>query len=114
MKILHHINCFIYFTTIGFYASVYLIILGAYAQIALGVTQLIIALILILSFNKLNKKVKKMIVYYWIITLSLLSFLLYKHYSQSLSNEMISLFIIPMLIASYFVYLTYLNQKDIK
>ncbi len=114
MKVLHYINCSFYALAVIPYITIYCVMYGMYAQFLLGVYQVILALVLFTFFKKFNNEIKKHLRNYGILTLGILSliFLISKTYQSG--NDpilVVFVFIIPMLIASYFVYITYLIQK---
>ncbi len=106
MKKLHQVNIFALIITLILYLTVYL---GMYAQIILGPLQLIIALIISFKYYyKLNPKLKKSILIYW--ALAIVSLIIaYFSWTYYKPNDfiMITVFVIPMLIACYFAYLTF-------
>ncbi|AUP80303.1 hypothetical protein C1H87_16950 [Flavivirga eckloniae] len=95
------------------YATIHFIFFALYAQILLGFVQILIALILLFFINRYNKKIKRLFAFYWgaALTTLILIYLLFElnPHGSILKYEV---FIIPMLIASYFVYITYLIQKQ--
>ncbi len=111
MKTIHRINTVIYLTIIGLY--IFQPILGALAQIGLGITQLIFAIKMTLEIEALSTLTTKCIKGYWLsIVLWLLVILLLSIFSN-LDNYFISLFLVcPMIIGFYFVIITYLSQKN--
>ncbi|WOD42284.1 hypothetical protein [Hwangdonia lutea] len=115
MKILHYINCFFYLITIVPYITIYYFFIGLYAQIILGIAQLVIAIIISLYVTKHSRINKRHISNYWIAALTNLLVILILFKTNFTNNETITtvfLFILPMLIASYFVYITYSIQKQ--
>lgn len=114
MKILHYINCLFYLITIVPYITIQYAFFGMYAQFILGIAQIVIAIIISLYFKKHSRINKKHISNYWIAALTNLLAILILFKTNFTNNETITilfLFIIPMLIASYFVYITYSIQK---
>lgn len=106
MKVLHKINFFALAITLALYLTVFL---GMYAQIVLGPLQLLIALIV--SFNyykKLDKTLKNHLLAYW-LTAAVSLIIAYLSWTHNTASDyvIITIFVIPMLIACYFVYLTY-------
>ncbi len=115
MKALHYINCFFYLITIIPYLTIYYAMVGMYVQFILGFVQIIIAIILLFYTKKYNKNIKEHILYYWSSVLVILFIILALSKSNNIGNDIIQIafiIIIPMLIASYFVYITYLIQKQ--
>lgn len=116
MKIIHNINTLATWATILLYISIFL---GMYAQIVLGPLQLILATIVSIKYYKsLNKYHKNLVLYYWlavVATLALAGFV----WSTNFDNVPLTigcLFIIPMSVACYFLYVTkklnkYLNHE---
>ena len=106
MKILHKINFFALAITLALYLTVFL---GMYAQIILGPLQLLLALIVSFKYYKnLNKTLKNYLLAYW-ITAAISLIIAYLSWTHSTANDyiIITVFVIPMLIACYFVYVTY-------
>ncbi len=115
MKILHCANCCFYILTIIPYITIYFVMYGMYAQFLLGVIQLILALILLFSLKKFNLDIRKHMKRYWMSVLGILSFIWVISKSSGIKDDVIQVlfvFVIPMIIASYFVYITYLIQKQ--
>ncbi|KGO84192.1 hypothetical protein Q763_00150 [Flavobacterium beibuense F44-8] len=89
--------------------------MGMYAQIVLGPLQLLIATsITFLYFKKLAKNLQNLILYYWLfaITALIIAFLGWNDYISD-DLTIITVFIIPMMVAAYFVYVTYRINKFI-
>ncbi|WP_297332698.1 hypothetical protein [Flavobacterium sp.] len=110
MKTLHKINVIALITTLLLYITV---LLGMYAQILLGPLQLIIALIVSYSYyKKLSPRLQKGIILYWIAAVTSLT-ITYFSWLDYRANDfiIITLFVIPMLIACYFARLTYCITK---
>lgn len=104
MKTVHLFNKWIYILTLVLYLTIYL---GLIAQIILGILQVILAIYLLIRGWK-NTEIKEMLSLYFILisVYFLSSFTLLKY---EIGNEiMVYLFgmILPMSIASYFVYIT--------
>ena len=115
MKALHYINLIFYTITIILYATIYFVIYGLYAQFFLGIIQVIIAFTLLFYKKNFNEIIKKHFLNYWILVLVTLVAIAALSIKSNFSNSFIYitiLFIIPMLIATYFVYITYLIQKQ--
>jgi uncharacterized protein YqjF (DUF2071 family) len=101
--ILHKINKVFYFTTLGLYLLVYF---GMLFQIILGIVQITIGIILLVKMKELSKEKKKQIYIYWILVLiAFLLILINFEFGNDIGN-FISLFLIPMLIATYFYFVT--------
>ena len=102
-KTLHTTNKIFFFTTLVLYFTLYL---GMIFQIVLGVTQILLAIFLLINFSKLNKTTKNRIKSYWIFVLISTIAMYFNHkYGNDIGN-FIFIFLIPMLIATYFYYLT--------
>ncbi|MBG6129944.1 hypothetical protein IWQ47_001973 [Aquimarina sp. EL_43] len=107
------INALAFVTTLGCYG-----IMGEkdglFAQIFLGGIQLGIGLGFFIQWKKRSAKVKKNVLVYWGIVL--LYGVLFQMETNDLhmnsNRELIFLEIIPMCIAAYSVFITYLNIKD--
>ena len=115
MKALHYINLVFYTITIILYATIYLVIYGLYAQFFLGIIQVIIAFTLLFYKKNFNLIIKKHFLYYWILVLTTLVVIAALSIKSNFSNSFVYtsiLFVIPMLIATYFVYITYLIKKN--
>ncbi len=115
MKTLHYINCFFYLITIVPYITIHYFLYGMYAQFILGIAQIVIALIISLYFKKHSRINKKHVSNYWIATftnLLAIPILFKTNFTNNYTITILFLFIIPMLIASYFDYITYSIQKQ--
>ncbi len=115
MKILHYINCFFYLITITPYVTIYYFFFGMYAQFILGIVQILIAIILLLYMKRHSEIIKKHISSYWVFTLINLLIILILYKTNVMNDDIIQItfvFVTPMLIASYFIYITYLIQKQ--
>ena len=100
---LHKINKIFYFTTLGLYLFVYF---GMLFQILLGIVQITIAFILLAKMRELSKEKKRKIKLYWLlVAITFLLILTNSVYGNDLGN-FICLFLFPMLIATYFYFLT--------
>lgn len=114
MYILHIINRLAFFTTLGLYITVFL---GMFSQMILGPLQLIIAIaITLLYYKQITENLKNFIIYYWLLVaialvLAYLGWITYHDFPYWITIPM--LFVIPMLVASYFVYVTYRINKFI-
>ncbi|MBW1296724.1 hypothetical protein [Aquimarina litoralis] len=108
MKTIHNINKWSFIITLLLYVTIYL---GLLAQIPLGFIQFVLAFSILAHWKKLNNLSKKLIVGYW--SLFVLYWITFFILNQNLES-MFGLFffsIIPMSIASYFVYVTYRIKK---
>jgi uncharacterized protein YqjF (DUF2071 family) len=100
---LHKINKVFYFTTLGLYLFIYF---GMLFQIILGIVQITIGVILLVKMKELSKEKKKQIYIYWIlVAIAVFLILTYSVLGNDKAN-FITLFLIPMLIATYFYFLT--------
>ena len=103
MKIIYNINKWSYIITLVLYLTLFL---GMYAQIALGFIQIILALIIFVRWNEMSILNKKLLVFYWIIVSTYgVSYIIINYYDWDV-NFVICLLVIPMTIATYFVYTT--------
>ncbi|WP_129749269.1 hypothetical protein [Flavobacterium beibuense] len=112
MRYLHILNRFCFFATLLLYTTIFF---GMYAQMVLGPLQLLIAIsITYLYFKKIPQNLKNLILYYWLfaITALILAFL---GWNDAIPDHLIILtvFVIPMMVAAYFVYVTYRIDKFI-
>ena len=115
MKTLHYINCFFYLITITPYITIYYFFLGMYAQFMLGIVQILIAIIISFYIKRLRNTSKKHISNYWVLTLINLLIILIFYKTNIMSNsicQIVFVFVTPMLIASYFIYITYIIHKQ--
>lgn len=117
MKALHTINLFALIITFLLYVTLFL---GMYAQIILGPIQLISALtITVLWYKKLSPQLKILMQIYWTLALIALIAAILTWFEYISSYLIIPLvFVVPMLIACYFVCTThkisnYLDPKGI-
>ena len=100
---LHKINKIFYFTTLGLYLFVYF---GMLFQIVLGIVQITIAIILLAKMREHSKEKKRKIKLYWLLVVTAFLLILTNSvYGNDLGN-FICLFLFPMLIATYFYFLT--------
>ncbi len=109
MKILFIVNLIAFIINIGLY--IIEPVLGLFAQIGLGLLQILSALRMSLETNKINKKAQKNLVRYWLsifiwVLLGLIVCILF----DSVLAFKIMIIICPMSIAFYFVTITYLTQ----
>ncbi|WP_412984003.1 hypothetical protein [Pontimicrobium sp. IMCC45349] len=113
MKLIHYINTIVYLITIIPYITIKYAFLGMYAQILLGITQLIIGIILVIFINRLTKKQTYLLKLYWLFTLTIIALMSIVGYFEIYTSYLLIplVFILPMCIATYSVYLTYLIQK---
>jgi hypothetical protein len=112
MKSLHRINAIIYAAIIALY--IYQPILGALAQIGLGIFQIVLAIMITQNMHKIKPIVRKHLKMYWLsIIIWIFSIALISMFSNIDHVFRSMLLVCPMLIGFYFVIITYLNQKNI-
>lgn len=115
MKVIHKINKYVLILNLLLYLT---LIGGAYAQLFLGPLQLILAVIVTLRYYRyLNKENKALIQKYWVMVaidfvLIGMYYLCNKEFDSAFLT-LISLFIYPMIIACYFVHVTYSIRKQL-
>ncbi|WP_299442520.1 hypothetical protein [uncultured Aquimarina sp.] len=109
MKTIHNINKWSFIITLFLYLSV---IGGLLAQIVLGVVQVILGLNLLFNWKNLSSQSKKHVSVYWMIVLLYGFTWLILDFSFRDSVGFIYFMLIPMSIASYFVYITYQIKKN--
>jgi hypothetical protein len=106
MKTIHRINAFVTSATLTLYL---LIFLGMYAQIILGPLQLILAVVISIKYyNKMGLLNKKLFLCYWLAAAVALTAAVIT-WQQNSSNDavvILFLFVIPMTVACYFLYVT--------
>lgn len=106
MKTIYIINSIATWTTILLYISIFF---GMYAQIVLGPLQLILAIIIsIIYFKKVDQNHKNLMLYYWaaaVFALVMAGFAWSTDF-DNVALTLICLFIIPMSVACYFLYVT--------
>lgn len=112
MKIIYIINKVLLIATIVLYATLYL---GLYAQVVLGVIQIISAFLLLFFWNDLQKEHKKMLLlYYTLVVIYGVACLI----NWNVDNEMLiflfGLILIPMGMAVYFTILLHKIAKQLK
>lgn len=97
------------------YITIYYVVYGMYAQFLLGIIQLLIAIILLFFKKNFTSTIKRHLINYWKSVIIIAFILLIICISNNLNDSItpiVIVFIIPMLIATYFVYITYLIQKQ--
>ncbi|MFP2996209.1 hypothetical protein ABN763_09860 [Spongiivirga sp. MCCC 1A20706] len=111
MKTLHSINIWSYSITLLLYLTIYL---GMLAQILLGIIQLVMFCFLIFNSKNVPLTTKKRLSIYGslVIIYGLISILVK---DLSSTNDIYMLFwtLIPMLLASFFVFITYKLKKEL-
>lgn len=111
MKTIHNINKWSFIITLLLYITVYL---GLLAQIPLGIIQFVLACSILAHWKKLNSISKKLIVSYWsFFALYWITFFVFNQNFESLFG-LFFFSVIPMSIASYFVYVTYKIKKYVE
>lgn len=106
MKTLHNINFWATALTLVLYITIYF---GMTAQLVLGPLQLILATIISVSYYKeMDQYHKTMLRYYWIAaSLALIMvFIQWIYDNYNTFTTVTFLFVLPMMIACYFVYVT--------
>lgn len=118
MKILFYINVLVYILTAGLYISVRYAMFGMYAQVLLGLVQLLSAAILFFFYRSFTKKIQKNFIGYWLSAIMILSFIIFDFGTTGLNIladktlQILFVFVIPMIIATHFIRLTYLIQRS--
>lgn len=87
---------------------------GLIAQFFLGVFQLVVALCFFIKWKKYHRYVRKNLTIYWILVIlyGIGSFLyFYRLINISSDLEMIAIHLIPLCMATYLVFVTYLYNK---
>ena len=101
--ILHKTNKIFYFITLGLYLLIYP---GMLFQIILGIVQIAIGIILLTKIKILNKENKKKVYIYWsLVFIAFILILANFEFGNDFGN-FISIFLFPMLTATYFYFLT--------
>ena len=100
MKILYRINQIVFFITVTLYLTIFL---GMYAQFVLGIVQVLSAIIAFYFWGILSEKTQKHLTYYWII-IALYGAIWLIGVGDHM-NVMVFLFGVPMVIATYFLYI---------
>ncbi|MGV6830846.1 MAG: hypothetical protein ACWA5P_04675 [bacterium] len=103
MKLLYNINKYALVITLVLYLTIFL---GLYAQIVLGIIQVLTSLILILAWKEIDKNLRKQLIIYW--SISVLYGLFWNldwHQSNNTFLVISSLMVFPMSIAIYFFYI---------
>ncbi|MEX0313050.1 MAG: hypothetical protein AB3N18_02655 [Allomuricauda sp.] len=114
MKFIHYINSFIYVITLVLYLT---IIYGLLSQIALGFLQVVFSLILLIDKKKFRPPgINHLRLYHIIIliygAIAIISLLVEPNIEESI--YILLYVILPMLIATYFVWITYNYNKQVK
>ncbi|MBJ2174925.1 hypothetical protein JBL43_11800 [Aureibaculum sp. A20] len=115
MKTLHYINLTAFLITFGLYASIHFGIYGMIASLGLGVIQLFLGIVLVVYSKEFSNKHQNYLKIYWILAiLNITAIIIVTETRHGLNSYYAATltFIIPMFIASYFVYLTYQIQKS--
>ncbi len=112
MKIIHYINSFIYIITLALYLTIFY---GLMAQIVLGFLQVLFSLILLVDKKKLRPPgINHLRVYHIVVIIYAIMALIpiWLQYSLGDHTSIPLYMILPMLIATYFVWITYQYQKQ--
>lgn len=114
MKLIHLINTFA--TCITLLGYILFIYPGMLAQIILGPLQIILAIIISVKYFDLVKyENQKHLEKYWTaVVISLILIVIsYKNHAAFNNFKIVTVFVIPMLIACYFLYITNLINKNL-
>lgn len=115
-KILHIMNIIFYSLTMLCFISVYGAIFGAILEFYLGIFQVVFALLISWKYDTLlTNKHKKQLKHYWTITTIILCFIGVNttfNLIESTDTLWMLILSISMLVATYFVRITYLIQKQ--
>jgi len=105
MKTIHFINLAATYITLGLYLFIFY---GMIAQIILGPLQLLLATIISIRYYKiLDQHNQILIMYYWFLAVVTLSIFGTTYFGKNdETSNIIWLFIAPMLVACYFLYVT--------
>ena len=102
-----------YLITISLYASIEYVMLGMIASFFLGVIQLLLGILLLFNYDSLCNSHQKYLKTYWtMVILNVATILIVTKIGFNDFYGIIIVQIIPMLIASYFIFLTYQIQKS--
>jgi hypothetical protein len=110
MKTIHKINLIALLITLGLYVTIFL---GMLAQFFLGIIQFFFMIRLAIERHK-YPDIHKHIMTYWLITIAVLfSIITQVIFEFALSQSILigGLFVIPMLLAFYSVYITWIASK---
>lgn len=112
MKWIDNINKWSFAITLILYITIYW---GLIAQIILGGIQLLLSIVLIYNWKNYTKRFKSLLISYWTIVLiyGCISYLI--HLTNSFDSFfIITIIVIPISLASYFVYITHIltHQKE--
>ncbi len=102
-KTLDRINKVAFILTLILYVT---IIYGMITQILLGITQLTIAVILLFKKDDLTEEINKYMNYYWGLVFGFFIFIGLLYYNIFPDIARLLIFIIPICIAGYFVFIT--------
>jgi hypothetical protein len=126
VTVAHFVNCFIVAAALIAYAIAQLSGIGTVIQLFLGCYQLAIALLATLAYWKWKiPRICRLLKIYWVLILAwlvcagilaLVTNYIYTIEGGSILNPaiIVELFVLPMLIAIYFVYVTYRIYSDFK
>ncbi len=109
MKKIYLINQLIFIITLILYLT---IVLGLYAQIILGIFQVLSSLLLIFHWKTFSYKTKKLLQTYWLIIIiyGFMWLFDWKIYNSPYV-VIIGIMILPMMIAGYFLYIIHTIKK---
>lgn len=109
MKYLHLLNVWSYTITLLLYLTFYF---GLIAQFVLGIIQLIIFIYLLFNIKKFSKKLKNKLFMYLAMVLAYAAAAYFMASFKTFNDLYILVWTLaPMLIATYFVYITYQIKK---
>jgi len=108
MKTIHLLNSGLFYLMLGIYAMLFLaegikgLYVGLVFQTFLGIAQVIFSIVLLARINTIPQQLRKLLILYFIITTITLILV----FTETIINSPTLLIIIPMSIATYFVYVT--------
>ena len=103
MKIIYYLNKFVFIITLVLYLT---LVYGLFAQIILGVIQVLSAIILFSYWKKFDRSIKNKVLYYWLaITIYGILWLFNWEFLNNWSLIIFVIILFPMAIASYFFYI---------
>lgn len=112
MRILHFTNLTTFIITIALFASIHFIMYGMIASIFLGALQLLFGIILVVYYKDLSVKHQNYLKGYWaIVIVNITAIIIISEIDVNYFYGILIVQIIPMIIASYFVFITYQIQK---
>ncbi len=109
MKYIHTINKVSLIITLICYLGLYL---GAIVQIGLGFIQVLLALILLVKWQRLVEKTKVLVASYWFLVLTYGG--VYLFFEDKLNLGLVYWIFIPLVIAGYFVFVTHKIRRELR